>query len=141
MNRAVCKPLFLDTGEQTCYHADMEHDLQLKLSVRLCGAEGERIFGPGVATLLHRVEERRSLRAAASSMDMAYSKAWRIIRTAEEGLGISLLDSTVGGHNGGGATLTTAGRRLLSAYDDLCLRLDSCGQDAFGPLLDTLRTK
>ena len=65
-----------------------------------------KCFGPGVAQLLHAVQELRSLRAAALSMDMAYSKAWTIIKNSEKALGFSLLDSTTGGKGGGGAALT-----------------------------------
>ena len=42
-----------------------------------------KCFGPGVAQLLHAVQELHSLRAAALSMDMAYSKAWTIIKNSE----------------------------------------------------------
>ena len=73
--------------KKKCYSVSMEKELHLKLIVRLFTDDHQRCFGPGIATLLHRVEERRSLRAAAASMDMAYSKAWRIIRTAEEVFG------------------------------------------------------
>ena len=46
------------------------------LTVRLfCG---EKCFGPGMAQLLRKVQELHSLRAAAMSMNMAYSKAWTI---------------------------------------------------------------
>ena len=62
----------------------------------------ERIFGPGVAELLERVREHHSLRSAAASMEMAYSKAWRIVRAAEEGMGCKLLSSSTGGRHGGG---------------------------------------
>ena len=95
----------------------MDKDLHLKLTIRLFTDDHDRCFGPGIATLLHRVEEHRSLRAAAASMDMAYSKAWRIIRTAEEVFGCKLLSSTIGGQHGGGAVLTEEARRLLDAYD------------------------
>ena len=53
-----------------------------------------------VAELLRRVRELHSLRAAAMSMNMAYSKAWRIIRTAETVFGCKLLSSTIGGAHG-----------------------------------------
>ncbi len=76
-----------------------------------------KCFGPGVATLLHRVEEHHSLRAAALSMEMAYSKAWRILREAEDQLGFKLLNSSTGGRHGGGAVLTEEGARFLAAYD------------------------
>lgn len=48
------------------------------LTVRLfCG---EKCFGPGMAQLLRKVQELHSLRAAAMSMNMAYSKAWTITK-------------------------------------------------------------
>ena len=80
-----------------------------------------KCFGPGIAMLLRRVETHRSLRAAAMDMNMAYSKAWTILREAEQGLGFKLLHSTTGGRGGGGAVLTERGERLLDAYD-LCER-------------------
>ena len=66
------------------------HNLRLAVTLRLLDGEGRRRFGPGVAALLEEVREKRSLRAAAASMGMAYSKAWRIVRTAEEALGYKL---------------------------------------------------
>ena len=50
-------------------------------------------------------------------MNMAYSKAWTILREAERGLGVKLLHSTTGGRGGGGAVLTAEGAELLAAYD------------------------
>ena len=84
----------------------MDRELHLKLTIRLYTDDNRRCFGPGIATLLERVREHHSLRAAASSMEMAYSKAWRIIRTAEEVFGCKMLRSTTGGRNGGGAVVT-----------------------------------
>lgn len=98
-----------------------------------------KCFGPGVAQLLHAVQELHSLRAAALSMDMAYSKAWTIIKNSEKALGFSLLDSTTGGKGGGGAALTSEGARLLRAYDTFCSRLhdaaDELFQEEFAPFL------
>ena len=93
----------------------MDRELFLKLTVRLYSDDDRRCFGPGIATLLERVQEHRSLRAAAASMEMAYSKAWRIIRTAEDVFGCKLLVSTIGGAHGGGAVLTPQAERLLTA--------------------------
>lgn len=89
--------------------------MELKLTPRFL-QNGQRFFGPGVAELLERVREHRSLRAAAASMEMAYSKAWRIIHEAEEGFGFRLLDSTIGGRHGGGASLTPEAEQLLADY-------------------------
>lgn len=98
-----------------------------------------KCFGPGVAQLLHAVQRLHSLRAAALSMDMAYSKAWTVIKNSEKALGFSLLDSTTGGKGGGGAALTPEGARLLRAYDTFCSRLhdaaDELFQEEFAPFL------
>lgn len=99
----------------------MADNLHPVISVRLFGAK--KCFGPGVAELLRRVDELHSLRAAAQSMEMAYSKAWTITKNAEEELGFRLLLSSAGGRNGGGAALTEDARRLLDAYDAYCAEL------------------
>ena len=54
----------------------MRNDLHANLTVRIF--TDRKCFGPGVAELLRRVRELHSLRAAAMSMNMAYSKAWRL---------------------------------------------------------------
>lgn len=109
----------------------MEESLHLKLTVRLFADDDQRCFGPGIATLLQRVQENHSLRSAAASMGMAYSKAWRIIHTAEEALQLKLLDSTIGGQHGGGAALTPEAEQLLDAYLLYCADLNNYAQEHF----------
>lgn len=99
------------------------------LSIRLF--TDEKCFGPGIAQLLHRVQELHSLRAAAIDMNMAYSKAWTIVKNSESALGCKLLSSTTGGKGGGGATLTTDAARLLQAYDSFCQEMQQCGDKLF----------
>ena len=73
----------------------MDEKITYNLTVRLfCG---EKCFGPGMAQLLRKVQELHSLRAAAMSMNMAYSKAWTITKKAQEALGFPLLHSVTGG--------------------------------------------
>lgn len=109
----------------------MENELHLKLTVRLFSDDDQRGFGPGIATLLGRVREHHSLRAAAASMGMAYSKAWRIIRTAEAVFGCKMLSSTIGGPHGGGAVLTPQAEQLLAAYEAYCADLEAYAQEKF----------
>ena len=90
-----------------------------------------KCFGPGVAQLLELVDELHSLRAAAMSMSMAYSKAWTVIRNAENGLGFHLLLSNTGGRNGGGAALTDEARQMLTAYENYCEKLRAYGEKLF----------
>lgn len=91
----------------------------------------EKCFGPGIAELLRRVRELKSLRAAAASMGMAYSKAWTILRAAETGLGFKLLNSTTGGKHGGGATLTPEAEAILAAYERYCANVRQCAAQLF----------
>lgn len=107
----------------------MEQNLHPVLSVRLF--TDEKCFGPGVAALLTLVKTCHSLRAAAMEMGMAYSKAWTILKNAEEQLGFKLLLSTTGGKHGGGAALTPEGQALLSAYDQFCAELRNYGDKLF----------
>lgn len=107
------------------------NDLRLTVTLRLLDDEGQRRFGPGVAALLSEVREKRSLRAAAASMGMAYSKAWRIVRDAEEALNCKLLRSTIGGRHGGGAALTEEAESLLTAYQLLRDEVSAFAQKRF----------
>lgn len=99
----------------------MQNDLHAVISVRLF--TGGKAFGPGIAELLHHVDKHNSIRAASKAMELAYSKAWTIIKRSEESLGFKLVESSTGGKNGGGAVLTGEGRRFLEAYDAYCEKL------------------
>lgn len=107
----------------------MDRDLRVVLSARVFS--DQKCFGPGVSQLLKRVDELHSLRAAAMSLSMAYSKAWMVIRNAENGLGFHLLLSNTGGRNGGGAVLTDEARQMLTAYDEYCEKLRAYGEKLF----------
>lgn len=104
-------------------------ELRYNLSCRLF--TDVKCFGPGVAQLLHRVERLHSLRAAAMEMEMAYSKAWTVIKNSENALGFKLLASTTGGKHGGGAQLTEQGEALLAAYARYCQTLRDFAQRQF----------
>ena len=85
----------------------------------------DKFFGEGPARLLHTVEEKGSLRAAALCMGMAYTKALRLINNAEKALGFPLIDRSTGGRDGGGSSLTPGGKEWLTRYDqfrDACIQ-------------------
>lgn len=89
---------------------------------------GEKFFGEGPARLLHGIEEKGSVRAAAISMKMAYTKALAILRNAEAALGFPLIIRTTGGKSGGGSILTKQGKEWLNqyeAYRDACIQANS----------------
>ena len=100
------------------------------LRVMLCDDAGERFFGEGPCRLLHLIEETGSLRAAAMSMGMAYTKALAIMRRAEKNLGFPLTARR------GGSTLTAEARQFLEryeAYRDACVQTSRELYSAFFP--------
>ena len=90
--------------------------------------QDEKFFGEGPARLLRGVEKTGSLRASAMSMDMAYTKALKLMRNAEAALGFPLIHRTTGGKDGGGSRLTEKGKEWLhryEAYRDACQEANS----------------
>ena len=107
----------------------MDKKLRPVISIRIF--RETKCFGPGVAELLRHVREAHSLRGAAMTMGMAYSKAWTITKKAQEARGFPLLHSVTGGRGGGGAELTPEAVRMMAAYDDYCRKLRAYADDLF----------
>ena len=78
---------------------------------------GEKFFGEGPARLLRGVNETGSLRKAAMSMDMAYTKALKLIKNEKTALGFTLIARETGGRDGGGSRLTNEGKEWLERYE------------------------
>lgn len=94
--------------------------------------EGVRFFGPGPAELLERVAVCGSLTRAAEEMHLSYSKALRMIHTAERELGMALLKSASGGASGGGSTLTAQGEEVLRRFRACEAAAEQASQAEFG---------
>lgn len=89
------------------------------------------MFGKGIAKLCLGVRETGSLNAAAKSMGMAYSKAWRIIKDTEATLDVMLLNRD-GAH---GSTLTNEGNKLIDMYLELDKELTKIAEEKFKGML------
>ena len=93
--------------------------------IYLLDGQGQRFFGEGPCRLLLAVEETGSLRAAAQSMGMAYTKALKLLNRAERAWGCPLTCRQTGGRDGGGSRLTPQGKELLekyATYRDRCVQ-------------------
>lgn len=73
-------------------------------------------FGKGIVSLMTLIQNGHSLRSACTQMGLAYSKAWRLLKSAEEDLGFSLLYTQKGGAQRSGSKLTPQGKELLDRY-------------------------
>lgn len=97
---------------------------------------GIKFFGEGPLRLLRTVEKTGSLRAAAIEMEMAYTKASKLLKQAEANLGFPLTARSAGGKNGGGSVLTTEGKLWLQkyeAYRDACVKSNQALYRQFFP--------
>ena len=79
--------------------------------------DGQKFFGEGPCRLLRAIEKTGSLRSAAASMDMAYTKALKLMKNAEAALGFPLTMRAAGGKDGGGSILTPEGKEWLTRYE------------------------
>lgn len=80
------------------------------------------LYNDRLSTLLHLVEETRSVRLACNRMQMSYSAAWHMLNSVEDALGYPLIERIRGG-SVGGSVLTERGRRLMEAYDGFSAKL------------------
>ena len=102
----------------------------IRLAIVSSKSDSNSQYGPGVANLCMGVRELGSLNAAAKSMHMAYSKAWRIMKETEEALGFQMLDRD-GAH---GSTLTAEGNKILDAYLEIEEKLQKVAEDEFAKI-------
>ena len=98
--------------------------VKARVKLTLCGKD--KFFGPGVCELLEGIRETGSIQAAAAQMGMSYSKAWKILKRAEEEMGEALITRVSGGKNGGSSTLTETGERAVRVFREMEEKLDAC---------------
>lgn len=105
------------------------YTLAYSLRVRL--QKTDIFFGPGVGQLLRLVDETGSLQTAAARMEMSYSKAWKIVRKAEQQVGFPMMERRVGGAGGGSSQLTTNGKTFLERYEQFQHEIDQAADRLF----------
>lgn len=88
----------------------------------------QKFFGEGPYRLLKRLDETGSLKGAADEMGMAYTKALKLLKQAENALGFKLTERRTGGAMGGGSRLTPEGREWIGKYEryrEACIKANS----------------
>ena len=94
--------------------SELDYGLRLRLLDR--EAEEPVFFGPGVAELMEQIDREHQMTRACRNMGLSYSKAWRILKCAEDTWGKPLVEGHCGGKKGGNMVLTGEGRSLLTRY-------------------------
>jgi molybdate transport system regulatory protein len=91
-------------------------------------------LGPGKIELLEGVERSGSLRQAAQALGMSYRRAWLLL----DGLNRSFLEpattASVGGHGGGGVTLTAFGQELIRRYRATAHAIEAVARSELQPI-------
>ncbi|MBE6471199.1 MAG: LysR family transcriptional regulator [Coriobacteriaceae bacterium] len=84
-----------------------------KLYIGQAAEDNDCAFGAGLIALLNGIQETGSLNRAAKDMHMAYSKAWKLMNSAEEQFGVKLIERD----GARGSNLTEEGVRLVAAFN------------------------
>ncbi len=98
---------------------------------RLVLDKENEFFGPGVYEFFKQVDAAGSIQAAASRMNMSYSKGWKMVNQAEKEMGFLFLERNKGGKNGGSSMITEEGRLFLERYHEMEEALKQAGQQFF----------
>ena len=87
---------------------------ETSLSLRIDLPQGR--IGPGKIALLEAIGREGSISAAGRALGMSYKRAWDLVDALNKLVGEPVVAASTGGHRGGGAMLTEAGRSLVSDY-------------------------
>ncbi|NLB34464.1 MAG: LysR family transcriptional regulator [Elusimicrobia bacterium] len=93
--------------------------MKIELKIYILSESGEAVLGLGPVELLEKIDSMGSIRSAALSMNMSYSKAHGRIQRLENSLKQEILKSKIGGKKGGGSELTSYARNLIKEYRSL----------------------
>lgn len=107
----------------------------LHTTIKICLAKDRPFLGPGSSQLLYMIAETGSVRLACQYMAMSYSKGWKIIGSIEEQLGFEVVQRQQGGKNGGNASLTPKGQRILEKYIDFEKKARGVIRDMFEKMI------
>lgn len=88
-------------------------------------ADGEVVLSEWRVRLLETVDRLGSLNKAADELGAPYRLLWSRLNRMEAALGERLVERHVGGPEGGGTTLTPAGREYVARFRRFAAGLDA----------------
>lgn len=89
--------------------------MELKIRIWLY-ANGEKLIGKGRVELLELINETGSISSAAKEMKMSYRQAWQMVKEMNERASMPLVKKQLGGKQGGGASLTVLGVKIIHEF-------------------------
>lgn len=113
---------------------------RLKIQARLLLDE-EIAFGPGKADLLDAIASIGSISAAGKHLGMSYRRAWTLVNSMNRCFQHPLVETAIGGNQGGGARLTQMGMNVLNCYRNLQRDIQAVSAAHFSNFQPILRKK
>lgn len=92
--------------------------MELSTKIYLLDDKGEKFMGIGVLWLLEAIEKYSSLRQAAKSMNLSYSKAYGMLSHLETTLNRPIVERRKGGQSREGVQLTSFAKSFMALYKD-----------------------
>ena len=111
------------------YKNPQKFDLKIRLYNQ------EKSFGKGVYELMKKAQNFGSLSGAYKDMKMSNSKAWKILKRAEEDLDMPLVERISGGKDGG-SKLTQEGEELLDKYEKFIQEMNEYAKIRFKEIFE-----
>ncbi len=93
--------------------------------------KGEVVLGGGKTALLLAVDQFGSIQRAADEFGMSYRHAWGAIRRIEKRAGFKIVDTKLGGKEGGGAQLTPKGKAFVEKVNSILTDLSEVVEKRF----------
>lgn len=129
--------VLLDTNTQGDYESVLQYEkdsrrqISLNFRTEVVIQRAEPCFDHCTADFLEAVEETGSMLGACQLLGLSYSKGWKMVKLAEEQVGICFLARQPGGSKGGFSALTEEGKEFLSRYREMEERVREAASEAF----------
>ncbi len=116
----------------------MEIEKNIQIKIALLDRENKVFMGIGVVWLMKAVAKHKSLKKAAESMHLSYSKANKMVRRVESVTGKKFLESYKGGIERGGSVLTSFAQYYIATYQQMSDDLKENSQKYFYQFKDKI---
>lgn len=118
------------------YEKEHRNRTQLVCKTAVCLTKESDCFSSEAAGFLEAIGENGSMLAACQALDLSYSKGWKLVKLAEEELGIRFLARQAGGRKGGSSTLTKEALEFLARYRALEREVADYAKEAFARIFE-----
>ena len=96
-------------------------------------------LGPGKVDLLESIDQVGSISEAARQSNISYRRAWNMVDTMNQCFNEPLVNSVAGGKGGGGAALTSFGKKVVEIYRNMESKANMATQEEWNCLQNYLR--